>query len=81
MAEELYAVAAQYDTTEAIQTMSGLVQRSLEIQGDQVEMLAALRKSGEQQTTLTKWVLGFAIAAVIVAVLSVVAALAAAFLT
>ena len=74
MAEDLYALGAQYETTEAIQTMSGLVQRSLEIQGDQAEMLEALPKSGEQQTRLTRWVLGFA-------VLSVVATIAAAFLT
>ena len=74
MPEGLYGVAAQYETTETIQEMSELVQQSLEIQAKQTEMLDALRKSGEQQTRLTQWVLGFSIAAVIVAVLSVAVA-------
>jgi hypothetical protein len=59
-----YILEAQYDTVEVIHEMGSLLEESLEVQGKQIEVLEAVQKSADQQTGLTRWVLGFAIAAV-----------------
>jgi uncharacterized membrane-anchored protein len=76
-----YIVEAQYETIEVIQKMGGLLEQSLEVQGKQTEVLQAVQRSAEQQTRLTRWVLGFAIGAVVVGLLGVAASMAVALLT
>jgi hypothetical protein len=77
---EAYILEAQYDTIEVMRAMGGLLEQSLEVQGKQIEVLESVQKSSDQQTKLTRWVLGFAIAAVVVALMSVAASVVIAVL-
>jgi len=70
---EFYIVEALYDAIGAIEGTSGLLTDSLEVQRRQAEEIAQTRKSVDDQTRLTRWVLGVAAATLMVSVLTVVA--------
>jgi len=74
---ESYIVEAQYETIDVIQKMGSLLEQSLEVQGKQTEVLQAVQRSADQQTRLTRWVLGFAILSCLMAAAIVTVALLA----
>lgn len=76
--KEAYILEAQYDMIGLIRDMGSLLEQSLEVQGQQIEVLKAVERSTDQQTGLTRCVLGVAIFA---AVASIAVPLALRFLT
>ncbi len=70
---QFYMVEALYDAVGAIEGTSGLLTESLEVQRRQAEEIAQTRKSVDNQTRLTRWVLGVAAGTLMVSVLTVVA--------
>lgn len=69
---EFYVVDALYDAVDAIEGTNGLLKESLEVQRRQAEEIAQTRKSVDDQTRLTRWVLGVAAATVVASVLGIV---------
>jgi hypothetical protein len=70
---EFYVVDALYDAVAAIEGTSDLLKESLEVQRRQVDEIAQTRRSVDDQTRLTRWVLAVAIATLVASAVGVAA--------
>jgi hypothetical protein len=65
---ETYIIKAQQETTDAVESLSELVQQTVEIQGKQIDALITMQGSMDAQTRLTRWVLGVSVGALFVGI-------------